>query len=90
MGANAAEFLTDLQKSTCDGGLVDPSANNSSISRHHPQNPATIDNSNAKDQSCQIQVSFTGNYNNLPTGPTVAKMRDWQKTFWHRDLVLIF
>ena len=45
----------------------------------NPQDRPTIDNSDAKDQSCQIEVSFTGSFRDkgqLPNGPTVGYSRD--------------
>ena len=36
-------------------------------------NPPTIDNSGSPNQSCTIQVSFSGQYDGLPNGPSVLR-----------------
>ena len=36
-------------------------------------NPPTIDNSGAVNQACSIQVSFSGQYDGLPNGPSVPR-----------------
>lgn len=83
-GKDAADFLNGLNIAIA-GGMLLPQASAAAYGRHHAEgdqqesvtdNRSTIDNSEAKNQSCQIQISFTGFYGNLPNGPTAGQRPD--------------